>query len=555
MVFLDHPVDPARSNFVPPVTLVRRTWPSRAQPRQLHLWILGVIGGALPLAGGLDTVNLYTLYSTTTSTPGVIPVVIGVFILGSADLHRHQLRGDDPQAPPPARPRSGCRSSSWAIYATALIGARDPRPRHHPAHAHRRAGRPDRLFDPAMGGDPVLFHFFWSYSHPAVYIMILLARPSLRSSRTHRHIPIPPIAFSSVAIAIFSFLVWPPRSPRPEPADEPLFSAITFSVAIPSAIKVFNWLATLYKGSISLNTPMLSLGFIFLFTIGGLTAQLLNTDIHHDTYFVVAHFHYVMMGSALIAMIAGVHHWWPKMFGRMYNDRHGAIGFWLVFIGFNVTFFTQFMLGSHGMPRRYYDYQPEFQIYHDLDHRLVHQAAGFWTAYYLIASRLGQGLGEPVGRSESAACRRRRRTTTSRPRRPSATATTSVVRWDDEEGGYVVHRDADPLKSDRTDRNDLPTRSGRATRSPPDDLHPGQLGPGRRPVMTTTVTATIRISPTTSTRWNSSSIRRLGRGSSSRPKSSSSGPLRGVRRPRARNPEVLHASQYSTPSWVPSRSC
>jgi cytochrome c oxidase subunit 1 len=144
-----------------------------------------------------------------------------------------------------------------------------------------------------------------------------------------------------------------------------MFSAITFSVSIPSAIKVFNWLATMYKGSISLNTPMLyALGFIFIFSIGGLTGLPLGTlvtDVHlHDTYYVVAHFHYVMMGSALIAMIGGMHHWWPKMTGRMYNENAGRVAFALVFIGFNVTFFTQFILGSLGMPRRYHDYSAEY---------------------------------------------------------------------------------------------------------------------------------------------------------------------------------------------------
>jgi len=219
-----------------------------------------------------------------------------------------------------------------------------------------------------MGGDPVLFqHFFWFYSHPAVYIMILPAMgiiSELISVHSHKHIfGYRFIAFSSVAIAIFSFIVWGHHMflSSQSPLMNVIFSAITFSVAIPSAIKVFNWIATLYKGSISLNTPMLyALAFIVLFTISGLTGLHLGalaTDIHlHDTYFVVAHFHYTMMGGAIIAMIGGLHHWWPKITGKMYSEFWGRIAFTMVFVGFNLTFFTQFMLGSKGMPRRYQDY-------------------------------------------------------------------------------------------------------------------------------------------------------------------------------------------------------
>ncbi|MEE8268278.1 MAG: cbb3-type cytochrome c oxidase subunit I, partial [Gemmatimonadales bacterium] len=224
------------------------------------------------------------------------------------------------------------------------------------------------IFDPSLGGDPILFqHFFWFYSHPAVYIMILPGMgiiSELISVHSHKHIfGYRFIAFSSVAIALFGFIVWGHHMfvSSQSPLMNVVFSAITFSVSIPSAVKIFNWLATLYKGSISLNTPMLyGLSFIFLFTIGGLTGihlGTLATDVHlHDTYFVVAHLHYVMMGGAIIAMIGGLHHWWPKMTGRMYNETLGRIACGLVFVGFNVTFFTQFMLGSQGMPRRYHDY-------------------------------------------------------------------------------------------------------------------------------------------------------------------------------------------------------
>ena len=322
------------------------------------------------------------------------------------------------------------------------------------------------IFDPSMGGDPVLFqHFFWFYSHPAVYIMILPGMgiiSEIISVHSHRHIfGFRFIAFSSIAIAIFSFLVWGHHmfTSGQSALMNVLFSAITFSVAIPSAVKVFNWLATLYKGSISLNTPMLyGLSFIFLFTIGGLTGiplAVLSTDIHlHDTYFVVAHFHYVMMGSALIAMIGGLHHWWPKMFGVMYSEFWGRIACALVFIGFNLTFFTQFMLGSQGMPRRYYTYDQlegmaeTFKIYHHISTGGSYiMALGFViTGIYLLHS-LFAGKKAPAnpwgGASLEWQC-------TSPPPHDNFSKTPrvgdcydfSAVRWDEKQQGYVVDAEA-----------------------------------------------------------------------------------------------------------------
>ena len=457
----------ALGNFILPVMLGAK---DVAFPKMnlgsFYLWMAGALCAVYSLvAGGFDTGwTFYTPYSTTTSTAGVIPVLVGVFILGFSSIFTginfvvtiHKLR-------PPGMTWFRMPLFLWATYATALIQVLAT-----PVLGItllmlivERVAQIG-LFDPAMGGDPVLFqHFFWFYSHPAVYIMILPAMgiiSEIISVHAHRHIfGYRFIAFSSVAIAIFSFLVWGHHmfTSGQSPLMNVLFSAITFSVAIPSAIKVFNWLATLYKGSISLNTPMLyALGFIFLFTIGGLTGLhlgTLNTDIHlHDTYFVVAHFHYVMMGSALIAMIGGLHHWWPKMFGRMYNERHGAIGFWLVFVGFNVTFFTQFMLGSHGMPRRYYDYMPEFQVYHVISTigSYIMALGFFWTAYYLVASLIS-GQKAPAnpwgGRSLEWQC-------TSPPPHDNFKTTPSVgdcydfsvVHWDDEEGGYVVDRSKTP---------------------------------------------------------------------------------------------------------------
>ena len=280
----------------------------------------------------------------------------------------------------------------------------------------------------------------------------------LISVHSHRHIfGYRFIAFSSIAIAMFGFLVWGHHmfTSGQSALMNVIFSAITFSVSIPSAIKVFNWLATLYKGSISLNTPMLyALSFIVLFSIGGLTGLHLGTlavDIHlHDTYFVVAHFHYVMMGSALIAMIGGLHHWWPKMTGRMYSEFWGRIACGLVFVGFNVTFFTQFMLGSQGMPRRYHLYLPEFQTYHVISTLGSYiMAIGLViTAVYLLHS-LVAGRRAPAnpwgGLSLDWQC-------ASPPPHDNFAQTPrvgdcydfSVIEWDAREQGYVVRRDKDP---------------------------------------------------------------------------------------------------------------
>jgi cytochrome c oxidase subunit 1 len=186
------------------------------------------------------------------------------------------------------------------------------------------------------------------------------------------------------------------------PLANMLFSALTFSVSIPSAIKVFNWLATMYGGSLQLRTPMLyALGFIFLFTIGGLTGLFLgtlSTDIHlHDTYFVVAHFHYVMFGGTVIAFLGGLHYWWPKMTGRMYSEKMGALGFWLVMIGFNVTFFVQFVMGSQGMPRRYYNYLDRYAIYHQISTvGSFLMAIGFFVILFYLLHSLYRGRPAPA---------------------------------------------------------------------------------------------------------------------------------------------------------------
>jgi cytochrome c oxidase subunit 1 len=455
----------ALGNFVLPIMLGAK---DVAFPRlnlfSFYLWIMGALCAVYSLlAGGFDTGwTFYTPYSSQFSAGGTIPVLVGVFILGFSSIFTglnfivtiHKLR-------PPGMTWFRMPLFLWAIYATALIQIlATPVLGITVALLVIERAFNIGIFDPSMGGDPVLFqHFFWFYSHPAVYIMILPGMgiiSEIIAVHSHRHIfGFRFIAFSSIAIAIFSFLVWGHHmfTSGQSGLMNVLFSAITFSVAIPSAVKVFNWLATLYKGSISLNTAMwYGLAFIFLFTIGGLTGiplAVLSTDIHlHDTYYVVAHFHYVMMGSALIAMIGGLHHWWPKMTGRMFSEFWGKIACALVFIGFNVTFFTQFMLGSQGMPRRYYAYQPEFQIYHHISTGGSYiMGLGFLiTAIYLIHS-LYAGRKAPAnpwgGASLEWQC-------TSPPPHDNFATTPrvgdcydfSAVSWDEKQQGYVVDTEA-----------------------------------------------------------------------------------------------------------------
>jgi cytochrome c oxidase subunit I len=346
-----------------------------------HLYVFGSLFFiAALLTSGLDTGwTFYTPYSTTTST-SVVFATMGVFILGFSSIFTglnfvvtvNTMR-------PKGMTWFRMPLFLWGIYATAIIQVLAT-----PVLAitlllliaERTLGI--GIFDPARGGDPVLFqHFFWFYSHPAVYIMILPAMAVISEVIPvfcRKHIfGYTFIAYSSIAIALLGFLVWGHHMFTSTQSNlaSVIFSALTFSVSIPSAIKVFNWLTTMYKGSIVLATPMCyALSFMFLFTIGGLTGLFLGSlavDIHlHDTYFVVAHFHYVMMGGTLIAFLAGLHYWWPKMVGKMYNETWARVACLLVFVGFNLTFFPQFILGSQGMPRRYAAYKPEFQFYHQM---------------------------------------------------------------------------------------------------------------------------------------------------------------------------------------------
>jgi cytochrome c oxidase subunit 1 len=378
--FLIPSVPATLGNFLVPIMVGAR---DLAFPRvNLLSWYIYIVGGLFALAavvaGGVDTGwTFYTPFSTTYSNTYVMAAALGVFISGFSSILTglnfivtiHKMRA-------PGMTWSRLPLFVWAHYATSLIQV---------------LGTPvvaitillvaaERIFhvgvfDPTVGGDPILFqHLFWFYSHPAVYIMILPGMGVVSEIVTcfsrKRVFGYKFVAFASVAIAVIGFLVWGHHlfTTGQSMYAGLVFSALSFFVAVPSAIKVFNWTATMYRGSISYETPMLyAFGFIGLFTIGGLTGLFLATtavDVHlQDTYFVVAHFHYVMVGGMVMAYLGGIHFWWPKMTGRMYPEGWAKFSALVVFVGFNLTFFPQFMVGYLGMPRRYHAYAEEFQVY------------------------------------------------------------------------------------------------------------------------------------------------------------------------------------------------
>ncbi len=344
-------------------------------------WYLYVIGGIIILAamvlGGVDTGWTFTTpLSTHYLNTHVVTAAMGIFFAGFSSIFTglnfivtvHRMRC-------PGMTWFRLPLFVWGHYATSIIMI---------------LGTPvlaitlvlvalERtinigVFDPTKGGDPLLFqHLFWFYSHPAVYIMILpgmaVISEVISTFSRKRVFGYTAVAFSSVAIAVFGFLVWEHHMfiMGVSQYSALVFSLLTMLVAVPSAIKIFNWSMTLYKGSITFETPMLyAFGFIGLFTIGGLTGiflATLGTDIHlTETYFIVAHFHFVMVGGMLMAYLAGIHFWWPKMTGRMYPEGISKVSAIVTFIGFIVTFFPQFLLGYLGMPRRYAAYPPDFQV-------------------------------------------------------------------------------------------------------------------------------------------------------------------------------------------------
>ena len=344
----------------------------------LYIYAVGAVFTMFALiSGGVDTGwTFYTPFSSSYSNGYVLTVGLGIFINGFSSILTglnfivtiHRMRA-------PGLKWFRLPLFVWAHYATSIIMILGT-----PVIAVTlfllvlERGLHNGFFDPAYGGDPVLFqHMFWFYSHPAVYIMILpsmgVISEVISTFSSKKPFGYTFIAFSSVAIAVFGFLVWGHHLfVASQSAYAGLvFSILSYIVAIPSAIKVFNWTATMYNGRVRLNTPMLyALGFIGLFTIGGLTGLFLASmglDVHlTDTYFVVAHFHYVMVGGAILGYLAGIHFWWPKMFGVMYPEAPSKVSAWLVFLGFNLTFFPQFILGYMGMPRRYHVYPPDFQV-------------------------------------------------------------------------------------------------------------------------------------------------------------------------------------------------
>ena len=379
--FLIPSVPAVLGNFVIPIMIGAK---DVAFPKlNLLSWYCYIVGGSLAtlaiIMGGIDTGwTFYTPYSSTYASGYVAIALTGVFINGFSSILTgvnflttiHKMRA-------PGMTWFRLPLFIWAQYATSLIMI---------------LGTPviaitllllalERvlqigIFDPSLGGDPILFqHLFWFYSHPAVYIMIVpgfgVISEVIACFSRKRVFGYSFVAFSSLAIAVLGFLVWGHHmfTTGQSIYAGMVFSFITFLIAVPTAVKIFNWTATLYRGSVSLESPMLySLGFIGLFLVGGLTGLFLSTlatDIHlHDTYFVVAHFHYVMVGGMVMAYLSGLHFWWPKITGRMYSEAWGKAGAILIFLGFNFTFFPQFVLGYLGMPRRYHVYPEEFQLLH-----------------------------------------------------------------------------------------------------------------------------------------------------------------------------------------------
>jgi cytochrome c oxidase subunit 1 len=379
--FLIPSIPAVLGNFLLPLMIGAR---DVAFPRlNLASWYVFTFGGILAIlaiiAGGVDTGwTFYTPYSSTFSNSAVVLAASAAFVAGFSSIATglnfivtiHKMRA-------PGLTWFRLPLFVWAQYATSLIMVMGT-----PVVAVtlflvglERATHIG-IFDPALGGDPVLFqHLFWFYSHPAVYIMILPAMGVISELMAcfsrKRVFGYDFVAFSSLAIAALGFVVWGHHlfTSGQSIYAGMVFSLLSFLVAIPSAVKTFNWTATMHKGTIKFDSPMWwVLGFLGLFLVGGLTGLFLSSmglDIHlQDTYFVVAHFHYIMVGGAIMGFLGGLHFWWPKITGRRYSEFAGKLGAVLVFVGFNLTFFPQFVLGYLGMPRRYHTYPPEWQSLH-----------------------------------------------------------------------------------------------------------------------------------------------------------------------------------------------
>jgi cytochrome c oxidase subunit 1 len=381
--FLIPSIPSVLGNFIVPLMVGAR---DLAFPKlNLLSWYLFVLGGFMALyaivVGGVDTGwTFYTPYSTTYSNTHVLTLAAGIFLAGFSSILTglnfiitiHKMRA-------PGLTWFRLPLFIWSIYSTSLIMVMAT-----PVLAITLSLMAMEriwgigIFNPALGGDPILFqHLFWFYSHPAVYIMILPGMGVVSEVITcFSRKPIfgyMYVAFASLSIALLGFLVWGHHMFVSSMSIYAglIFSLLSFVVAIPSAVKVFNWTMTLYRGSISFDAPMLYvLGFLGLFTVGGLTGLFLASlavDVHlHDTYFVIAHFHYIMVGGMVSAFMAGLHYWWPKITGRLYPEKLAQLAAIILFVGFNFTFFPQYIVGYMGMPRRYHAYPPEFHVYNVL---------------------------------------------------------------------------------------------------------------------------------------------------------------------------------------------
>ncbi len=455
--FLIPSIPTTLGNFIIPLAIGAH---DLAFPRiNLASWYVFNLSGLVLLyaliMGGIDTGwTFYTPYSTLFANGYVIAATLAVFINGFSSIMTglnfvvtiHRLRA-------PGMTWMRLPLFVWGIYAVSLVMLLAT-----PVLAmtvllvamERFMGV--GIFDPSRGGDPILFqHMFWFYSHPAVYIMILPAMGVVSELITcFARRPIfgyTGMTYAMMSIAIISFFVWGHHmfTAGISIYSAVVFSLMTFFVAVPSAIKVFNWTASLHKGSITFDAPMLyALGFILLFTVGGLTGLIVATvalDVHlQDTYFVIAHFHYIMVGGTVSAFFGGLHYWWPKITGRLYPEMWARMAALLTFVGFNLTFFPQFILGYLGMPRRYYTYPPEWQSWNVLSSA---GASILAVAYILPLGYLGWSLlrGERAGPNPWRATGLEWQTSSPPPkdnfeRTPVVTA--GPYLYDPEEGGFTA---------------------------------------------------------------------------------------------------------------------
>jgi len=459
--FLIPSIPTTLGNFIIPLAIGAH---DLAFPRiNLASWYVFNLSGLVLLyaliMGGIDTGwTFYTPYSTLFANGYVIAATLAVFINGFSSIMTglnfvvtiHRLRA-------PGMTWMRLPLFVWGIYSVSLVMLLAT-----PVLAmtvllvamERFMGV--GIFDPARGGDPLLFqHMFWFYSHPAVYIMILPAMGVVSELITcYVRRPIfgyTGMTYALMSIAIISFFVWGHHmfTAGISIYSAVVFSLMTFFVAVPSAIKVFNWTASLHKGSITFDAPMLyALGFVLLFTIGGLTGLIVATvalDVHlQDTYFVIAHFHYIMVGGTVSAFFGGLHYWWPKITGRLYPEMWARMAALLTFVGFNLTFFPQFILGYLGMPRRYYAYPPEWQAWNVLSSA---GASILAVAYILPLGYLGWSLlrGERAGPNPWRATGLEWQTSSPPPkhnfeRTPVVTA--GPYLYDPEDGGFIAQNGA-----------------------------------------------------------------------------------------------------------------